>query len=599
MSSHFSVYDFLVLGAYFAFMLMIGWAFRRASSTTSDYFRGGGSMLWWMVGSSAFMTQFSAWTFTGAAAKAYQDGAIILVIYFANAAGFFLCYLFTAAWFRQIRVITAVEAVRRRMGRVNEQVFTWVQLPISLIYAGIWLNALGVFFAAVFNFDLNTTIFLTGFVVLFISLVGGAWAVSASDFVQVLVLMLITVVASAFALFRLGGPGELVAQFPSESIWGNGVETPTIVYLWIVAILIKQIANTNNLMDASRYLNARDSVQARKAALLAAVLFTVGPIIWFIPPMAAAVLVPDVAARFPGIPKPEEAAYVAICLEVLPVGMMGLLASGMFAATMSSMDSGLNRNAGIFVRNFYLPVCRPQAHEAELMTAGKVVTVAFGGLIIMVAMLLNQIEGMSLFNIMLQFGTLVALPLTVPLILTMLVRRSPDWAAWASILGGMAYSLLLKLGLSRELAAAWLGVTSVREFHDVVLILGVTGCLGVGSACFFLACWLDRRIRPERQAELRAFFKDMETPVGEGDRDLGKDDPSIQIRLISRVAAGYGSFLFLMVLIPNPLGGRLAFVFCGACLLGISYLLHRSGKKYGPTAAPPKRPSAAGISRPD
>lgn len=65
-------YDFIVIGLYFILILAIGVVFSKmASKSTSDYFRGGGRMLWWMVGSTAFMAQFSAVTFTGAAGKAF------------------------------------------------------------------------------------------------------------------------------------------------------------------------------------------------------------------------------------------------------------------------------------------------------------------------------------------------------------------------------------------------------------------------------------------------------------------------------------------------------------------------------------------------
>jgi len=58
-------YDYLVIGGYFVLIMAIGVAFKSmAAKSTSDYFRGGGRMLWWMVGSTAFMMQFSAWTFT-------------------------------------------------------------------------------------------------------------------------------------------------------------------------------------------------------------------------------------------------------------------------------------------------------------------------------------------------------------------------------------------------------------------------------------------------------------------------------------------------------------------------------------------------------
>ncbi|HMB01595.1 MAG TPA: transporter, partial [Spirochaetota bacterium] len=94
-------YDYAVIVFYFIFMVGIGFVFRKFSKNASDYFRSGGTMLWWLVGATAFMTQFSAWTFTGAAGKAYTNGAIILMIFFANAFGYFMNYLWSARKFRQ------------------------------------------------------------------------------------------------------------------------------------------------------------------------------------------------------------------------------------------------------------------------------------------------------------------------------------------------------------------------------------------------------------------------------------------------------------------------------------------------------------------
>lgn len=116
--------NILIVGIYFVFLIVIGWIFRTFSSNTSDYFKGGGKMLWWMVGSTAFMTQFSAWSFTGAAGKAFSNGLSVMMIFLGNALGYFFNYLFFAAKSRQVRVVTPIEGIRLRFGKVNEQVFT-------------------------------------------------------------------------------------------------------------------------------------------------------------------------------------------------------------------------------------------------------------------------------------------------------------------------------------------------------------------------------------------------------------------------------------------------------------------------------------------
>src|SRR2546423_3305087 len=171
-----SAADYAVLIFYFIFMLSMGWVFKRFIKNTSDYFRSGGEMLWWIVGAGAFMTNFSAVSFTGMAGKAYQDGPVVLIIFFAGAIGFFFNWLYFAPVFRQMRCITAMDAVRKRFGAANEQFFTWIQIPTGMLYAAIWLNGLAVFLSAAFGVSMTLTIVVTAAAVLFLTLLGGSWS---------------------------------------------------------------------------------------------------------------------------------------------------------------------------------------------------------------------------------------------------------------------------------------------------------------------------------------------------------------------------------------------------------------------------------------
>jgi Na+/proline symporter len=181
-----SNYDNAVLASYFVCMASLGLVFRKFSKNSSDYFRGGGNVLWWLVGATAFMSQFSAWTFTGAASKAYGDGLLVCMIFFGNGLGYLIAYWVSAARFRQIRVITPMDGVRDRFGKGNEQFFTWIWLPIGTLYAGIWLDAVSTFASVVFGWDVITTILIVGAMVVFVSGIGGSWAIVASDFMQML-----------------------------------------------------------------------------------------------------------------------------------------------------------------------------------------------------------------------------------------------------------------------------------------------------------------------------------------------------------------------------------------------------------------------------
>lgn len=577
-------YDYAVLAFYFAFMLVISWVFRRFITNVSDYFRSGGQVLWWMAGGSAFMVSFSAWTFTGAASRAYADGWPIMVIYLANAVGFFVNAAYFGPKMRQMRVVTSLEVVRQRFGRASEQTFTWIIVPLQMLTAGIWLYGLGVFFAAAFDIDVGLTIIVTGVTVLFISLVGGSWAVVASDFIQVLILMPVTVVATFLAVAHIGGWTVMVHRLAATSLNLSKVFTDDFLLFWCVAILFKQFLSTNNINDASRFLCVRDSRHARKAALLGGGLFLLGIVIWFLPPMIASVTHPDLAAAFPRLAEPGEASFFAIAQSTFPVGMMGLLVSGIFAATMSSMDSGLNKNAGVFIKSFYQPALRPAASDSELLKAGKVTTILLGLAVISVAHFYSTLKHLTLFELMVKFQVLVSLPYVVPLVLGLIIRRTPGWTGWSAVIVCFVVSFLTDRYLDIAWAVRTFGAghgTTTWERQNWEQGIGVFTILAAGLAWFLFARLFYRHESPAQKAAIEQFCHNLATPVEYTREEEAAAPDDKQSWLIGWLCLPYGAVVVLMALIPNPLWGRLAFVFCGGVVMLVGWLLVKQARRPG------------------
>ena len=576
-------YDYAVLVFYFVYMLAISWVFRKFVTNVSEYFRGGGKALWWMVGGSAFMVAFSAWTFTGASSKAYSDGWPIIIIYIGNSLGFLVNAYHFGPRFRQLRVVTSIQAIRTRFGAASEQVFTWLQVPFGLLQAGIWLNSLGVFFAAVFGLDISLTIMATGIVVLIMALIGGSWAVLASDFIQVLILMPVCLAVTVLALLKVGGLDGFVAQLPAGHLDLNQVFTQEFLWLWCLAMILKQLFSTNNLNDANRYLCVKDGRHARWAGLLGAGLFIVGIIIWFIPPMVARILYPDLGVVFPNLKNPEEAAFIAVARDVMPVGMMGLLVSGIFAATMSSMDSGLNKNAGYFIKNFYQPIIKPNAPDAHLLRVSKIATATLGILVILVGLKLSELRGMDLFTMTQRLSILIGTPILVPLVLGIIVRRTPPWSAWSTVLVGFFCSLFISRFLTPEWAAPLFGYTgpldnTAKEYWRQGIEL--FGNVAIGSAWFIgtRLCW--KGTTPEHKANVAEFFTRFNQPVDFA-KEEGAGNDAQQSAAVGWLCFAYGGFVLLLALIPNPLIGRLAFIGCGALVVGVGALLLFTARRTG------------------
>jgi SSS family solute:Na+ symporter len=612
--------DYGVLVFYFVFMLSMGWVFKRFIKNTSDYFRSGGEMLWWIVGAGAFMTNFSAVSFTGMAGKAYQDGPVVLVIFFAGAIGFFFNYIYFAPVFRQMRCVTAMDAVRKRFGAANEQFFTWLNIPMGMLYAAIWLNGLAVFLTAAFGLDMKTTIILTGLVTLVMSLLGGSWTSTASDFVQMLLLMPVTLVAAVLALMKIGGWQPFFAQTPTH-FWNWGeVANSNLIGFWVLAMLCQKWVSLNNMTDASRYLSVKDTTHARKAALLATILFLVGPIVWFIPPMVARILYPDLRAIFPDkehLPNAQDASYFAIALATMPAGMLGLLISGIFASTMGQMDSGLNRNAGYFIKNFYQVKVRPDAGERELLLASRLVTILFGVLIILATMWFASLDDMPIFKLMVNFGGWVALPIAIPLIWGMFIRRAPSWAGWSTVVIGLATSWFVQAVMTAQWAGDFFGWTlNKREASDWAQAAGIMMNIVIASAWFLLtaALWPVRKPsdataastatteptsgdgalayatpgtnnEPSEYDRVDAFFAEMRKPVDFAKEEGGPGSDNVQAKTMGLLCLIYGGFITMLAAIPNPIEGRLSFLFCGLVMFGVGGALYRAGTRGSRSAA--------------
>ncbi|MEZ9041547.1 MULTISPECIES: sodium:solute symporter family transporter [unclassified Vibrio] len=576
--------DILIVIGYFVFLLGVGWMFRSATSSTSDYFRGGGKMLWWMVGSTAFLQALSAMTFTGVMGKALDVGLSISVIFFANALGYFCNYLFFAARARQMRVISPIQGIRKRFGPVSEQVVTWATVPSSVLQAALWLNALAIFASAVFNIPIETTIVAAGMVVLLMSLVGGSWAVVASDFIQMIIITVVTFIATIVAIYKSGGVAPILeAGLPDQGFVGEGYSYTYLFVGWFICIFIKQFFSTNNMIDSYRYIAAKDTNNARKAAILACCLMAFGPFIWFLPAWYVSGNYPDMSTWGLDVLGKDisNATYFVFVRNEMPVGMVGLMMSAMFAATMSSMDSALNRNAGIFIKNVYEPYMAKDKSDKSILFASKVSTVVFGLLIIVCGLFMSKLQDFGLFDALMMVSTLVAFPVLIPSLLCFFIKKTPDWSCWATIAVGACVSAVIA-STNAPMIESLFNLSeplSSREFAEMKSItMGVTGHIIITGGFFLLTRLFYKEPTGKRAEEIAEFFSNAETPVIVEDSPQSFEADRQQYILLGRVLLATSAALLLLTLIPNPMWGRMLFVLMAAIVGFISWLLLRAGK---------------------
>jgi SSS family transporter len=573
--------EYLVIVGYLVLIVAVGIVFRRFSANTDDYFKGGSKGSWWLVGSSAFMSAFSAWTFTGAAGVAFESGFSVMIIFLGNAFGFFLNFLFLGPWLRQMRVTTFPEAIAGRFGEVTRNFYAIYEVPIRILYSAMALYGLGIFCSAVFGYNIYHVIIVCGIVVLFYSATGGRWAVMATDFLQGLILIPLTLIIAWLCIQALGGVSGMFEQIEAQGLKDqfrmiNSAELFAGAYTWgwASAMVTKGFLVFNSMYAGPRYFSVKDGREARKAAILASVLFLVGGLVWFLPPITARLLfAEDVMAL--GISKPAEAAYAIASMKVLPVGLIGLIVVAILTATMSSMDTGLNTNVAIMIKDIYPKLVKrfkwTPKPEPVLLRYGRTLTWIMGVLVILLALYLAQQKGKGIFEIMLDIGALLMTPIQIPLMWGLFIRRTPWWAALLSIAFSFTISVLAFLDV--PLSTFGFGEEATWTFQ-----MKFFGVFIAGSVGFLLSIPFAPPIGSAHRNTVDSFIEKMKTPIN-FEEEIGKGNDRAQLKVIGTFGAAIAAFIAAMLIIPNLPGGRLA-IFSLALIIGsISCLMIKAGSK--------------------
>ena len=576
-----SIYDYLAIAMYFGLIFSAGLLLRRQSKNTSDYFRAGGGIPWWITGAALFMN-FSAWTFTGAAGEVYKTGTFVLALYYSNVVAFITVWVWTCRRFRRLRVITWMEAVEARFGRPTQQFYTWVKIPILWLVGGVALYAVAVFMSSVFDVNLVATLVACGVLVTLVSFFGGAWAVAANDFIQMFLVMAIALVAAVLALHQpgVGGIAGLIHRAP-KSYFDWTAHTPVgVISAWIIAMSLMNILMFNSVENSPKFLMLRSDREARRMTIIPIIGLTVGPLIWIIPAMTAIVTHPNLHQQFPHLQHPSEAAYVAVCLATMPRGMIGLLVSAIFAATITSLDAVLNQGVGVVVRNFYLPIVNPRAGEKQLLQISKLTTLAFGAIIISIGVLLGEGSIPGLFTLTNQLAASLLLPMTVPLALCLIYLRTPSWSGWSTAVVGLIVSGLIKLTFPAILPVLLPGLyrhITPSERTDAFFFLTTFGVIGAGTAWFLFTGLFYRSSSAEHVARIEALRRNLNTPVQEHSADTRTKNRPLY-KVLGILGTMYGVAICLFTLIPNGVSGRMGFLFCGTVMLAIGIILLRKSR---------------------
>ncbi|MBI4417584.1 MAG: hypothetical protein HY563_02330 [Ignavibacteriales bacterium] len=553
--SSINAYDYIVVGAYFLFMLAIGVYFSRISKGGKDFFAGGNMLPWWVSGMSLYMTNFSVWIFTGGAGFAYAVGWFALIYFGIGGIAYWVGSALTAALWRRTRSISPIEYTHTRFNGLTRQLIGWVIALNFTLSAGVQLASTSKLLAPVFGIEIAVVVLVTGIVILTYSFLGGLWGVVVTDTLQGVILLATAAIVVPASLYLVGGFETLADSLPALSFNHvyNGVHYDE---HWLVAIfLISSIGFAAG--GAQRFYSVKNEKDARKVGWLAGALALTGPLVFGVPPLVAKVLWPDLSEVEFFKPyaesNPQDLVYLGMCMRILPNGLIGVFLAAMMAATMSTLSSVYNLVSSILSRDVYQGIFRPETTDQQLLKVGRALSIVCGLVVTGLAVLFVESE-FGIFNLLVAFFTLFNIPVTVPTAFGLIFRRVPKWSASAAItwglitgavtrfilgwdIGPQVYlsfamtfgifvlsqwfgglyrtnkSLLASLSLGLAAALAWLFTGSAATELDSFLSgLGVGAGVAMGLSLYGFSKLFSSQT-DEENAVLTEFFKKLDTPV--------------------------------------------------------------------------------------
>jgi SSS family solute:Na+ symporter len=443
---------------------------------TNDYFLAGSSLPWWAIGASLIAANISAEQIIGMSGSGFALGIGIASYEWMAAITLILVGKYMLPIFLEKKIYTMPQFLENRYDhRVRTVlaifwlgVYTFVNLTSVL-----WLGALAI--STVTGLPLEYgLIFLVAFAVAY-SLYGGLKAVAFTDIIQVVLLVFGGLFLSYITLSMIGdgngviaGFRTLTARLPEKFDMILSPDNPYYKDLPGISVLVGGMWIMNfsywgfNQYIIQRTLAAKSLREAQAGIVFAAFLKLLMPVIVVLPGVAAVLLVPDLG-------RPDQA-YPSL-MNLMPVGLKGLVFAALVAAIVSSLGSMTNSIATIFTMDLY-SWYRNDKSEKHYVLVGRIVGLSALIIAMLAARpLLGQFD--QAFQYIQEFTGFFTPGIVVLFALGMFWSRTTANAGlWAAV-GSAAFSLALKLW--------WPGLPFMDRVGLVFLI-----CLAIAAVISFV-----------------------------------------------------------------------------------------------------------------
>jgi len=180
--------DWIIVGAYLAYVIWDGIRLTKNSKSTEGYFLANRSLPWWAVGLSVMATQLSAITLVGTTGQAYDDGMRFLQFYYGLPLAMIILCVTAVPFFHRAKVYTAYEYLERRFDAKTRSLTSFFFLLSRGLSLGVVIAAPSVILSIVLGWNEVLTIFVIGLSTTVYTMFGGVQAVTWTDVKQMFII---------------------------------------------------------------------------------------------------------------------------------------------------------------------------------------------------------------------------------------------------------------------------------------------------------------------------------------------------------------------------------------------------------------------------
>jgi SSS family solute:Na+ symporter len=416
--------DFMAIAAVLLATVGIALYFTKSGGRDMEsYFVSGRSLPWFAAGASLTATSFAADTPLWVTALVREHGVHFVWQFCAPFTGAVLTAVYFGRRWRRMAFLTDVEMVEARFGGGFAKFLrgwsgAFGALAICPLMCGWVIKAMETISREALGLPHDMRVYVTvGVVILaiLVSTFGGLSGVVYSDFFQLIIASLGTILLAVMSVWAVGGLGPMVEKLQAIPDWsGNNLDLlpaigsqPGQLPFWDATtfILLGLSIAIGGGYNAQRLLASKDSRHASGAQLLHTILYyALMPWPWIVVALCSMILLPNLPDADQG------GAYPKMLMMILPVGLRGILVAALLAAFISTITTLFNWGSSYLMNDIFRRFIKPDASEHSYVVLGRLATVIIAAAGATVSLMADSIlQLLTIFYVLGSGGILVAL----------------------------------------------------------------------------------------------------------------------------------------------------------------------------------------------